>query len=97
MTNELSPREHVISPRYERPILSALMAQGVLAILASLLLDGGQAARVLGVALLAFWGTTGFLIARRMTDPTPAMLSWTRHGWIPMVAAVSAIAWVIRT
>lgn len=96
MADELSPREHAISPHYERPILSALKAQGILAILASLLLDGGQAARVFGVALLAFWGITGSLIARRMADPTPQMLLFVRFGWIPVVAAISGLQWLIR-
>ena len=95
MTDDLSPHEHVISRRYEPAILSALKVQGVAAILAMLLLDGGQAARVLGVALLAFWGTAGILIARRMTDPTPWILAWIRLGWIPTVAATAVTAWLI--
>ena len=96
MTNDLPP-EHVISRRYEPPILSALMAQGIAAIVAMLLLDGGHAARVLGVALLAFWGTAGFLIARRRTDPTPGMLAWIRLGWIPVVVGISALNWLMQT
>ena len=46
---------HVVSETYRPPVMFALKLQIPIAILCVLMLDGGQLARVCGVAMAAHW------------------------------------------
>ena len=80
----------VISPTYDRVIRKTLVAQVVVGCLAALMLDGGTTARVVGVAVVAFWLGAAVVILRRPHEPTKLDLVIIHWGfWI--VLAIAAL------
>ena len=82
---------HIISPSYKRPIGTAVVVQAIIALLASLILDGGTVARICGIALVAFWGGVAVLIWRRPHNPTKTDLALIQLGYF----LVAGIAWFL--
>jgi hypothetical protein len=80
----------VISPAYDRVIRKTLIAQVIVGVLAALMLDGGTTARVVGVAVLAFWLCAVVVILRRPHEPTKFDLAIIHWGFWPVlvIAAV---------
>jgi hypothetical protein len=79
----MSENGAVISPIYDRVIRKSLIAQVVVGILAALMLDGGIAARVVGVAILAYWLCAAVVIMRRPHEPTKIDLAILDYGfWV---------------
>ena len=76
----------VISPAYDRVIRKSLVAQVVVGILAALMLDGGETARVVGVAVLAYWLCAAVVIMRRPHEPTNFDLAIVHWGFLPVLA-----------
>jgi hypothetical protein len=76
----------VISPAYDRVIRKTLVAQVIVGVLAALMLDGGTTARVVGVALLAFWLCVIVVIMRRPHEPTRFDLAIVHWGFWPVLA-----------
>ncbi|HNQ74422.1 MAG TPA: hypothetical protein PKN95_12565 [Verrucomicrobiota bacterium] len=64
-----------ISGQYRRPIFAAVALQAVFGGLSLLILDGGDSARICGVALLAFWSGVFVLICRHPRHP--GRLNWS--------------------
>jgi len=83
--------DSVLSPFYRPRVLFALTMQILISLVAGLLLDGGQTARAVGVALLGFWIGTALLIARRPTSPTAVDLLWVQWGFLPVVIALACL------
>ena len=88
MTDEA---REVVSPLYKPAVRFALAGQLVVGVSARLLLDGGHAARVVGVAALAFWLATALVLARRPHAPTGADLAWVRGGFWPVLAVAACL------
>jgi hypothetical protein len=82
------PDRAVISPAYSRVIRSSLASQLVVGCVAALVLDGGIMARVVGVAVLAFWLCVATVIWRRPLEPTMTDLALVRWGfWVVLAVA----------
>jgi hypothetical protein len=75
----------VISPAYDRVIRKSLLAQVIVGLLAALMLDGGTAARVVGVAVLICWLCGAIVIFRRPHEPTKLDLAFFRWGFWPVL------------
>lgn len=82
----------VVSPRYKSDVVFALGVQLVVGLFAMLLLDGGRMARVVGVAVLAFWLATALVMTRRPHSPTSFDLAWIRWGFWPVLFAAGWVA-----
>lgn len=74
-----------ISSAYDRPIRFSLVCQVVIGLLAALTLDGGLIARVVGVAMLAYWLCVALVVARRPQSPSPFDLWLVRWGLWPVL------------
>ena len=88
-----------ISPRYDSPIFEAISIQIVLGILSLLVLDGGDCARICGIALVAFWGGATILIWRRPQSPTKTDIQLIRFGYLPAVVLaffLTNLIWHLR-
>ena len=59
-----------ISSSYRKPIFEAVALQAILSLLSLMILDGGDTARVCGIALIAFWGGVTVLIYRHPKSPS---------------------------
>lgn len=75
----------IISPEYDRVIRKSLVTQAAIGLLAALMLDGGTMARVVGVAVLAFWLCVAVVILRRPRKPTSLDLGMIRWGFWPVL------------
>jgi hypothetical protein len=83
----------VISPAYDNGIRKTLVAQVVLGILAMLVLDFGTTARVVGVAVLAFWLCVAAVILRRPHDPSKIDLALVHWGFWPVLLIMVVRQW----
>lgn len=73
-----------ISQSYRKPIFEAVALQVLLGFFSLLILDGGTAARICGIALIAFWGGAAVLIWRRPQSPTKTDIELLRFGYLPL-------------
>ena len=80
-----------ISAEYDSPLFEAVALQLVLGLLSLLILDGGAAARICGIALVAFWGGAVVLIWRHPKSPTRTDIQLIRFGYL----AVAVIAFFL--
>jgi len=80
-------RSPVIAESYRHPIVFALVLQVVIAVLSMLMLDGGQLAKVCGVAMAGFWIGGFVIIGRRPFNPTASDLLYFRIGFVAVLAA----------
>jgi hypothetical protein len=83
----MSETRTMISAEYDRVIRNALITQAVLGSFAALILDGGIIARVVGVAVLAFWLCVAILVLRRPFKPSRIDLLFIQWGFWPVLAA----------
>ena len=85
----------VISPAYDAPLRSTLLTQVISGCIAALILDGGTAARVVGVAVLAFWLCAAIILACRPFNPTRidlAIMKWGYWGVLLIAILRQALA-----
>ena len=80
-----------LSDECRRPLWDGLALQSVLAVLSLLVLDGGDTARLSGVALAAFWGGALVALLRRPRTPTRLDLWLLRWGCLPLVVGVQIL------
>lgn len=73
-----------ISPKYQSPIFETVAIQIVLGIFSLQIIDGGDCARICGIALVAFWGGATVLIWRRPQTPTKIDIQLIRFGFLPV-------------
>lgn len=73
-----------ISDHYRAAIFFAVKLQVALGVLSLFILDGGQCAQVLGIALLAFWAAVTVQIWRNPKHPTITDIRLIRFGY-PLV------------
>ena len=76
---------HIISPSYKQPVIDALALQIVIGLMASLILDGGTARRICGIAIVAFWGGVAVLVLRRRHAPSKTDLTLIKFGYFLVV------------
>ena len=76
-----------ISPSYRAPIYDAVVLQMLLSVLSALILDGGDTARICGIALVAFWAGAIVLIRRRPQSPKRTDIALLRFGYLPVLIA----------
>jgi hypothetical protein len=74
-----------ISSSYRKPVFEAVALQALLGLLSGLILDGGETARICGIALIAFWAGAAVLVCRHPQTPTRTDISFVRFGYLPVV------------
>ncbi|MGD1085620.1 MAG: hypothetical protein ABSA47_12850 [Verrucomicrobiota bacterium] len=79
-----------ISSKYDSPIFEAVAIQIVLSVFGLLLIDPVGVSKILGIALVAFWGAAVVLIWRHPQSPTRLDLGLIRFGYLPVIA-ISAV------
>lgn len=84
-------RVRSIASSYRRPIFTAVAIQSLVAVLASLVLDGGTTGRLCGIALIAFWSGAALIIGRRPDSPTDTDLDLIRVGYLPLASLAFAL------
>ncbi len=72
----------IISEQYRSPIMFALAIQIPIAILCALLLDGGQMARICGIAMAGTWAGILLVMSRRPHSPTFTDHLFIRCGFL---------------
>jgi len=80
-----------ISAAYRSPIFEAVGIQVVVGLLSALILDDGTAARICGVAIVAFWAGVAALIARRLSSPSRVDIFLVRFGFLPVVVLAHSL------
>lgn len=80
------PTQHIVTENYRSPVIFALALQIPIAILCALMLDGGQLARVCGVAMAANWLGVLLVMWRRPHCPTFMDLAFIRCGFLAIFA-----------
>jgi hypothetical protein len=73
---------------YRRPMKIALLQQGICVILAALALDLGETWHATVIALLAYWISTGLIVASRPDATTRTDLYFVRYGFLVIWAFV---------
>jgi hypothetical protein len=74
-----------VAPAYRDAIKVAILLQVPLAVLLTLILDGGYSAGVGGCVMLGFWIGVGVVVFRRPRNPTPLDLFYVRWGYAPLL------------
>ena len=77
-----------ISDHYRAAIFFAVKLQVILGILSLFILDGGESAQILGVALVAFWAAVTVQIWRNPKYPTITDIRLIRFGY-PLVVLLA--------
>lgn len=86
-----------ISPAYWPPTKTALVYQGIVFILALLMLDMGQTICEAVTAIGAYWLAFGIIVFRRPSSPTRSDIFMIRYGFLLMfVSAAAALPFVGR-
>ena len=88
-----------ISPTYRIPILRTFVAQALVSVIASLVLDGGTAFEVVGIAVAAYWGALVIIVLRHPLTPSRGDLLWARLGFavsLALAAVVCPAVWWSR-
>ena len=76
-----------VAPAYGHQIWFSLKQQVVIAILASLVMDRGQAARGTAAVLIGYWIGTVIILVRRPLSPSKGDLLFVRWGFSLIAAA----------
>ena len=61
---------------------AALLQQGIIFILAALILDGGLTFHMAVIAFVAYWSALGIIVARRPSSPTRIDILLVRYGFL---------------
>jgi len=84
-----------ISKKYDSPVRDAVSIQIVVGLLSLMMMDGGDLARICGIALLAFWSGAAVLIYRHPQSPSRVDLELIRFGYLPVVVmAFFLVQWI---
>ena len=84
--------QEILSPRYMAAIRTALKVQIPLGILCSLIMDGGQTARVCAAVMGGFWLSAALIAYRRPWSPTEGDLRFLRWGFLPAFVVALFVA-----
>ena len=79
-----------ISSVYWPPIKTAFLQQGIIAILALLILDGGYTLNVTVIAIVAYWLAFSIIVFRRPDSPTRDDIGLIRYGFLLIFFVVLA-------
>lgn len=83
-------KEHIVAEDYRSPVMFALALQIPIAIICLLMLDGGQLARICGIAMAAHWAGILLVMARRRHSPSMTDIVFIRLGFLmiffPLIA-----------
>ena len=74
-----------ISESYRSALWTALIFSLIFVVLSALMLDGGELARLTGIALAVFWGAVAVIMLRRPQNPTSFDLFLIRYGCGPLI------------
>jgi hypothetical protein len=88
-----------ISPKYDSAVFDAIVLQLIVGILSKMILDGGQAAQICGIALAAFWGGVAVLMWRFPLAPKRLDLGMIRFGYLPILLLagfLTEVIWQLR-
>lgn len=81
-----------VAPAYRNAIRAAVLLQLVLAVLMTLILDGGYTARIGGYVMGGFWIGVAMIMLRRPRAPTPLDLFYVRWGYLTLLVLSVALA-----
>jgi len=85
------------SPKYNTAFRTALILQGIFAVLTALILDFGQTHRAFWVAFLCQWALVWIILFRRPMNPTRLELAIVRFGIVPILFLVVGLGpWLLR-
>jgi hypothetical protein len=79
------PTNLSFSENYRPALRAAVLSSLILGVISALVLDGGEAARLTGIALAVFWGTIVVIMLRRPRYPTVGDLALIRIGCLPLI------------
>ncbi len=85
------PPSGVIASAYRPAIKTALLQQGIVFILAALMLDGGLTLNAAVIAVVAYWLAFGIVLFRRASSPTRLDMLLVRYGFLLVFAFVVMI------
>jgi hypothetical protein len=86
-----------ISESYRSAVRMALIISLIFGVMSALVLDGGELARLTGIALAVFWGAVAVIMLRRPRNPTSFDLFLIRYGCGPLIIGFwAAISFVWR-
>jgi hypothetical protein len=89
--------KELLSPKYKDAAKTAFWVQILVCILSALVMDGGQTARVCGLALAGFWCTAFVFAFRRPFTPTKIDLWYWKWGFLAcFVVAIYVAAYLRR-
>jgi hypothetical protein len=89
------PINRSVSEKYHSAVWTAFVTSAILAVLAALVLDGGEIARLTAIALAVFWSTVVLIMVRRPQNPTQFDLVLIRSGCLPLIVGFEiAVCWV---
>ena len=71
-----------ISSAYRPAVKTALLQQGIVLVLAALMLDGGLTFNVAVIAVLGYWLGFGVIVVRRPSSPTWGDILLIRYGFL---------------
>jgi hypothetical protein len=89
MRSTVNLSTEIISALYDEVVRKALCVQIVVGVFAMFVLDGGIMAKVVGVAVAAFWICASVIILRRPWNPTRADLEFIDWGFWPILAVAA--------
>src|SRR4051794_24607562 len=81
-----------LSPSYREAIHFALLQQIPWSLLCLLMLDGGVAARLCGIALIAYWSYALAMMALRPRAPDRKDIMFLRWGFFPLFGVTVILA-----
>ena len=88
-----------VSELLKSAMFSAFVQQGIILVLAGMILDGGRIALMCLFACAAFWIGTGVIIFRRGTSPSKMDLFLVRGGYLLLCVVsffVGQLVWQLR-
>jgi hypothetical protein len=74
--------QHIVSEDYRAPVMFALLLQIPIAVICFLVLDGGQLAKICGIAMAAHWAGILLVMARRPHAPLMTDIAYIRLGFL---------------
>ncbi len=88
------PPASPLAPAYRPAIKTALLQQGIVLILAALVLDMGETFHAAVIAVVAYWLAFVVVVFRRASCPTRGDLLFVRYGFLLIFVSVLTITYV---
>lgn len=80
-----------LSSDYKRPVVRTVVAQAIVLLLTSMVLDGGFFFAISLIAVAAYWAGVVIVVARHPASPTRGDLIWAGAGFAIALAMTFAL------